>query len=188
MAEPGDDFAALLRAARGSDASADDQLFIAAYEDLRQLARSRLRRSAPLTLVSPTTLVHETYLRLLGAAAREFPDSRHFLAYAARAMRSIVVDLLRQRAALRHGGGVEHITWQTQVGNELPGAGDAQALRVHEALHDLARVEPRLATVVELRYFGGLQDSEIADALDVTVRTVQRDWAKARLYLAAHLR
>jgi RNA polymerase sigma factor (TIGR02999 family) len=130
--------------------------------------------------------VHEAWLRLSGNEGKDFPDRRHFLAYAAQAMRSVVIDLVRARQAERRGGGQEHLTLNTAIA-ELTPQGDDDVLRVHEALDELAQLEPRLAQVVEMRYFGGLLEQEIAEALGVTERTVQRDWQKARLFLSMSL-
>lgn len=163
-----------------------DEQFAQLYAELHKLARSRLRQSGELTLLNTTSLVHESFLRLRQAAPAEFADQHRFLAYAARAMRSVVVDLVRSRQAERRGGKVEITTLRT----EQHEAADQQAeevLRVHEALAALADAEPRLATVVELRYFGGLTETEVAAMLGVTVRTVQRDWAKARIFLSLAL-
>jgi RNA polymerase sigma factor (TIGR02999 family) len=125
-------------------------------------------------------------LRLRGAAPPTFPDQHHFLAYAAKAMRSVVVDMVRSRQAERHGGALTRVTWLTDWAGE-EGRQPDEVLRVNDALDDLAHLEPRLATVVELRYFGGLTEAEIAAVLGVTLRTVQRDWAKARLFLSLRL-
>lgn len=163
-----------------------DQLFGQLYNDLHQLARSRLRQSGELTLLDTTALVHESFLRLRQAAPPAFPDRHHFLAYAARAMRSVVVDLVRSKAAGRHGGELTRVTWRTGVADTEDRHAD-EVLRVNEALDDLAQAEPRLAMVVELRYFGGLTETETAAVLGLTLRTVQRDWAKARLFLSLAL-
>lgn len=179
---------ALLHAAGAGDRAAADRAYALLYAELRQLARSRLRRSGELTLMDTTALVHESYLRLQqGAAQPAFPDRHHFLAYAAQVMRAVVVDLVRARQAERRGGGAEHLPLDTHLGDRLA-AHDAEVLRVHEALDELAAAEPRLAQVVALRYFGGLSEAEIAAALDMTERTVQRDWQKARLFLSLSLR
>ena len=110
-------------------------------------------------------------------------DRAHFLAYTARAMRSIIVDFARGRLRERRGGDAEHVTLNTDLEQGLP-VGDEQIVLVHDALQALAQREPRLAQVVEMRYFGGLDEQEIAAALEVTDRTVRRDWEKARLLLA----
>lgn len=182
-----------LQAAAQGDPAAADRLFALLYADLHRLASSRLRQAGEHTLLDTTSLVHESFLRLRRASPDAFPDLGRFMAYAARAMRSVVVDLVRRRQADRRGGDWCRVTWRTGPADD-DGQGepiDRQAeevLRVDEALADLAREEPRLASVVELRYFGGLSDAEIAGTLGVTLRTVQRDWAKARLYLAMALR
>ena len=171
-----------------ADVSVND-MFSAAYVELRRLARSRLRHGGRNTVLDTTALVHETYLRVSKSAATPFPDRARFLVYAGRAMRSIIVDLVRQRQAERHGGGALHLTLTGDVAEQaaLP-AGEEHILRVHEALEELAKVDPRMAQVVEMRYFAGLSDAEIASALDVGDRTVRRDWEHARLLLAEALR
>ena len=168
--------------------AAADRLFALLYADLRRLAHSRLRKSSDMTLMQTTALVHESFLRLRGAGALDFPDRQHFLAYAAQVMRTVVVDLVRARQAERRGGQHAHVTLDTAVAeNALAQQQEDEVLRVHEALDALAAVEPRLAKVVELRYFGGLSEAEIAASLEVTERTVQRDWQKARLFLSLQL-
>jgi RNA polymerase sigma factor (TIGR02999 family) len=178
---------ALLRAAVGGDRLAADQAYALLYADLRRLARSRLRKSGEMTLLDTTALVHESFLRLNGGRALDFPDRHHFLAYAAKVMRAVVVDLVRARLADRRGGEAEHVTLHTTVVDGKAPRED-EVLRVHEALDELAALEPRLAQVVELRYFGGLSEAEVAAALGVTERTVQRDWQKARMFLSLALR
>ena len=177
----------LLHAAVGGDRLAAERAFSLLYGDLQRLARSRLRRDgAELTLLNTTGLVHESYLRLQGGSA-VFPDRHHFMAYAAKVMRAVVIDAVRARGSARRGGDLEKVTMHTGLVDELA-AHDAEVLRVHEALEELAALDPRLARVVELRYFGGLSDAEIAASLDLTERTVQRDWKKARLFLSVALR
>lgn len=174
----------LLRAAHGGDRQAADQVMSLLYADLRRISRARLSRSGELSL-NPTDLVHESWLRLVDAhgPGQDFPDRKHFLAYAARVMRSVVVDHVRARQADRRGGDLQFVTLNTAVADLTP-QHDDEILRVHEALQALADHDPRLAQVVEMRYFGGLTEVEIAQALDVTERTVQRDWTKARLFLS----
>lgn len=179
------DITSLLRAAGGGDRQAADRAYALLYADLQRLARARLRREGDFTLLDTTALVHESYLRLQGGqAAPDFVDRHHFLAYAARVMRSVVVDLVRARRADRRGGGAAHVTLDTAVIDGMASGAD-EVLQVHDALDCLAATEPRLASVVEMRYFGGLSEQEIALALGVTERTVQRDWQKARLFLAS---
>jgi RNA polymerase sigma factor (TIGR02999 family) len=152
------------------------------YADLRRLARARLASGGQFTLLDTTGLVHESYLRLQRSNQLAVGDSEHFLAYAAKTMRSVIVDYVRQRRAERRGGDATHVPMQTAF--EPQSAGDDEILEVHEALDVLAQVDERLVNVVEMRYFGGLTDDEIGQALGVTDRTVRRDWERARLLLA----
>jgi RNA polymerase sigma factor (TIGR02999 family) len=158
------------------------------YRQLRVIARARLRRGGRETLLDTTALVHEAFLRIGGGLVEsglEVGSVQHarFLAYASRTMRSVIVDLARKRQTERHGGDVVIVTL-TGTSNDKHHAGADDILRVHEALEELARINERLAHVVEMRYFGGLSEPEIAQALDVSERTVRRDWEKARLLLA----
>jgi RNA polymerase sigma factor (TIGR02999 family) len=173
------------RANRG-DAAAVNELFEATYRELRKAARRRLRGSSRNTLLNTTALVHESYLRLAGAGQLQIKDRVHFLCYAARAMRTIIVDLVRKRLAERRGGVMKHVTLTTQMG-DVASAGEEEILHIHGALDNLAELDPRMAQVVEMRYFAGMTEAEIAEALAVTDRTVRRDWEKARLWLAAAL-
>jgi RNA polymerase sigma factor (TIGR02999 family) len=176
----------LLRSAADGDRAAGERVLTALYADLHRLAHRQMRQAGSLTLLDTTALVHEAWLRLAGIEGQVYPDRRHFLAYAARAMRSVVIDLIRARQAERRGGGQALLTLNTVIAEQTPQQDD-DILRVHEALDELAGLEPRLAQVVEMRYFGGLSERDIAEALGVTERTVQRDWQKARLWLAASL-
>jgi len=177
----------LLQALNSGDKRAADQVVALLYDELRRLARSRLRRAGELTLLDTTALVHESYLRIQQAGTPEFADRKHFLAYAAKAMRTIVIDIARARQADRRGGGAQHVTLDTAI-SESVSLEDEEVLRVHEALEELAGVDERLAQVVEMRYFGGLTEAEIGECLGLTERTVQRDWQKARLFLSMALR
>ena len=156
------------------------------YEEMRRLARARLAGGGRYTLLDTTALVHESFLRLQRATHIEVNDSQHFLAYAASTMRSVVVDYVRQRKAERRGGGAAHEALDSRHAEQL-GASDDEILDVHDALEALAAVDARLVQVVEMRYFGGLTDAEIGQALGVTDRTVRRDWERARLLLAGLL-
>jgi RNA polymerase sigma factor (TIGR02999 family) len=176
----------LIAAARQGDRDAAAALFALLYDDLRRVARSKLRQHQTMTLLDTTSLVHESYLKLLGAESLPVEDRRHFFAYAARVMRSVIVDFARARAAERRGGGADHLVLDTVLSDKLA-APETDVLRVHEALDVLAQADARLAQVVEMRFFGGLSEAEIAEALDVSERTVRRDWEKARLLLLAAL-
>jgi RNA polymerase sigma factor (TIGR02999 family) len=164
-----------------------DTMFAASYRELRRLARARLHSGGRNILLDTTALVHETFLKLSANAAVQFPDRARFLVYAGRAMRSIIVDFARQRLSERHGGDALHVTFTVQLADGAA-AGELEILRVHEALDALGKLDERMAKVVELRYFGGLTEVEIAEALGVTDRTVRRDWEQARLFLADALK
>jgi RNA polymerase sigma factor (TIGR02999 family) len=169
----------------GPGASPD--LFAELYPELRQLAHSRLRKNEPITLLDTTSLVHEAYLRVMRAGKQALTDRSHFRAYVAHVMRSIVVDLVRQRRAERRGGDQERVTLDTGALNPNRPEED-QIIRVSDALDELAAVDERLVKVVEMRYFGGMSELEIAEGLGVTERTVRRDWEKARILLASALK
>jgi RNA polymerase sigma factor (TIGR02999 family) len=177
---------ALIARVQAGDAGARETLFAAAYADLRRLARARLRDSGQRELLDTSALVHESYLRFLSAGALQACDRRAFFGYASQVMRSVIVDTVRERLAERRGGDVEHLELSTRLAASVAGD-EASILRVHEALAVLAQADERLSKVVEMRYFGGYTDQEIAETLDVAERTVQRDWKKARLILAAAL-
>lgn len=164
-----------------------DALFQSLYQDLRRMARARLRRSEGVTLLDTTSLVHESWLRLREVDANALAGGQgHFLAYASRVMRFVVIDFVRQRHAERRGGDQMHVTLNTDVA-EAVAVEDDNVLRIHEALEELAQVDERLARIVEMRCFGGLDEQTIAEALGVTDRTVRREWQKARLMLKAVL-
>ncbi|MFO1273137.1 MAG: ECF-type sigma factor [Rubrivivax sp.] len=178
------DITTLLGAARAGDSAAAGEAFALLYDDLRRLARARLRQHQTMTLLDTTSLVHESYMKLVGAAALPVEDRHHFFAYASRVMRSVIVDFARARLAERRGGDAEHLALSTEISNQVA-APENDALKVHEALAVLEQADARLAQVVEMRYFGGLTEAEIAEALGVSERTVRRDWEKARLLLVA---
>jgi len=182
-----DDISDLVARLNAGEPGAQDALFTAAYGELRKLARSRLRDGGRNTCMDTTALVHESYLRFLKSGQLRSDDRRAFFAYASRVMRSVIIDTVRERQAERRGGDLDRMTLNTQISDNLP-SGEDEVLHVHEALQTLAQAEPRLAQVVEMRYFGGYTEAEIAEALDVTERTVRRDWDKARLLLGAMLK
>lgn len=173
----------LIAEAREGDRAALGRLFELLYPELRQAAHRRLARGPREGGVDTTALVNECYLKLAQREQLRAGDRAHFLAYAAATMRSIIVDAARQAGTARHGGDAEHLPLSTDVNPPAPQAA-REILELDEALRELARVDPRLASVVEMRYFGGLEDAEIAEALGLSRRTVSRDWEKARLLLA----
>lgn len=177
------DISVLLKSAAQGDRGAVAQLFENLYPELRRIARQRLNRGSREGHLETTALVHECYLRF-SAAERIHPEDReHFLAYAATVMRSIVVDFARLRTTQRAGGNAVHVTLDTGIDGHVNAGGD-EILKVHEALGEIAALDNRLVRVVEMRYFAGMTEVEIAQALGIAVRTVRRDWEKARLLLA----
>lgn len=184
------DIAELIRRVNAQEPGARDALFAGAYDELRALARARLRGQRRDGALNTTALVHESYLRVVGGSGEmRAADRRAFFAYASSVMRSVIVDTVRARHAGCRGGDEPPVTLSTVLLEGLAGDAhaEAQVLRVHEALEALAEAEPRLAKVVEMRWFGGWTEAEIGAALDVTERTVRRDWEKARLLLSAML-
>jgi RNA polymerase sigma factor (TIGR02999 family) len=182
-----DDISDLIRRLNAGEPGAQDALFTAAYSELRKLARSRLRDGGRNTVMDTTALVHESYLRFIRAGQLRAEDRRAFFGYASRVMRSVIIDTVRERQAERRGGDLDELTLSTQLLDSTPAA-ENELLQVNEALEVLAQAEPRLAKVVEMRYFGGYTEQEIADTLELTERTVRRDWDKARLLLGEMLK
>ena len=174
----------LIRRAGAGDGEALNALFAVSYEDLRRMAHNRLRSSPRGSLLDTTALVHESYLRFAEAGQLRIEDRAHFFRYAGQVMRSVVVDLARARLSERRGGGMQPVTLNTAIGEALGQGGETEILQVHDALDELARLDERLVRVVEMRYFAGFTEVEIAESLGVTERTVRRDWEKARLLLA----
>jgi RNA polymerase sigma factor (TIGR02999 family) len=176
----------LFDAVNAGEPNAVDRLISAMYQDLHQLAHRRLNARPRRNSLETTGLVHESYLRLLKTGCLRVTDRAHFLAYSSRVMRSIIVDLVRRRLAERRSGGMLQVTLDTRAIDEAQPA-EEDLLRIHEVLEELGQSEPRIAQVVEMRYFGGLSESEIAEVLELTERTVRRDWQKAKLLLSAAL-
>jgi len=172
---------------RGGDRSALDKIFAALYPDLTRLARARLRNGQRMTLVDTSGLVHECYERFLRAGRVQVENRAHFFAYSARVMRSIIVDCARRRSAEQRGGDAAKVTLDTSIADNAIAVED-KVLEIAEAVEGLAKLDERLASVVEMRFFAGFSEVEIAQVLGVTERTVRRDFEKARLLLAAALR
>lgn len=179
----------LIQRAQGGDAGAFREIFDVTYQDLRQLARQRLSRGGRGTLLDTTALVHESFMRFANAGNLNLEDRQHFMRYASHVMRSVIVDIARAGKAERRGGDAAHVTLNIAIGDGIgDGDGEEQILRVHDALEELNSLDPRIVQVVEMRYFAGMTENEVASALGVTDRTVRRDWEKARLLLARALR
>jgi RNA polymerase sigma factor (TIGR02999 family) len=177
----------LLERIRAGDSQARDALFAAAYPELRRLARARLRDGGRSSVLDTTSLVHESYLRFVGAGELRAQDRRAFFAYASQVMRSVIVNSVRDRLAQKKGGDWLPLPLSAKISES--GSDEAEmVLEVHEALYDLEQADPRLAQVAQMRYFGGYSEQEIGETLGITERTVRRDWEKARLILAAALR
>ncbi len=174
----------LLKQARAGDGRARDALFAAAYPGLQQLARARLRDGGRSTLLDTRSLVHESFLRYVHSGELRAEDRRAFFAFASQVMRSVIVNTARDRARLKRGSGRRALTLSTHIAEQVA-VGDDEILRVHEALESLEQADARLAQLVQMRYFGGYSEQEVADTLEVTVRTVQRLWLKARIMLQA---
>ena len=175
----------LLAAARGGDKAAEARLFDAVYADLHRLAQRHLRGSGP-DAQHATSLVHEVYLRLARGGAIALNDRTHFFAVASRAMRQIVVDHVRGRLTEKRGGGVDPLPLDSAVVALAAGC-DEELLMLDAALQRLTDVDPRLAQFVELRFYGGLQMDELAEATGLSERTLKRDWQKARAFLDREL-
>lgn len=170
--------------AGGTESESGRQLFAALYSDLRDLAERQLRRGRG-ELLSPTTLLHEAYIGM-SARGSEFPDRGRFMGYAARVMRGLIIDFVRERRALKRGAAFQFTELPTELPEAVPEANELAQLS--EALDALAVHDPRLAEVVDLKYFCGYSFEEIAAQRGISERTVQRDWEKARTMLFQQLR
>src|SRR5947208_16229661 len=176
------DVTRILSAIEQGDPHAAEQLLPLVYDELRKLAAQKLRQESPGLTLQATALVHEAYVRLVGPEqARRWDNRGHFFAAAAEAMRRILVENARRKRRLRHGGGQQRVGLEeTKI---VAQAEDDKLLQVDEALDDLAREDPVQAQVVKLRFFAGLKNEEVAEALGVSSKTVQRYWTHAKSWL-----
>ncbi|RZL40457.1 MAG: sigma-70 family RNA polymerase sigma factor [Rubrivivax sp.] len=179
------DITEIIRRVHGGDPAALNDLFEAIYPDLRRIARARLRGRMAEADLGTTALVNECYLKMHSLRRLDSPDRRRFFAYVAMAMRSIILDIARAHGSQRRGGAVQFVEFETQMERADDPQDALQIMRVHEAIDEIAAHDSRLAQLVELRYFGGYDDEEIGQVLGLSVRTVRRDWQKARMLLAA---
>lgn len=174
-------FSSVLGQLRNGSRESLDRLVPDVYEQLRAIAHRQLGPRPNGGTLETTGLVHEAYLKVIGHSRGGVQDRAHFLALASVAMRHVLVDRAKARRRIKRGGDYKPVTLD---GDHIAAEDQPEALlQLDEALARLSALEPRLARVVECRFFAGLSEEEIAEALDVTVRTVQRDWAKARMLL-----
>lgn len=171
----------LVAQAEAGDLRASDLLFATLYDELHRLAQREVRRQGASSPLSATTLLHEVYLALGEREGNGFPDQSRFLAYAAKAMRGVLIDRIRATHAIKRGGGVRDTTLDAEHPQQV--ADPEELLAIHEAMGALEAADPQLARVVDLRFFCGFTFAEIAAVHNVAERTVQRQWEKARLFL-----
>ncbi len=164
------------------DASAFDRLIELVYEDLRRIAHHHLGVGAPDTVVNTTVLVHEAYVKLAGTDEATWPSRAHFFAFCSQAMRHILIDFARKRGAEKRGG--DRIRVPLSEDSAAVDTDIGELLAVEEALHKLEARNARMARIVECRFYGGMSVVDTADALETSTRTVEREWARARAYLA----
>jgi RNA polymerase sigma factor (TIGR02999 family) len=176
----------LISGAESGDSAAADQLFTSLYSELHRLAKRELaRRGSPASL-SVTTLLHEAYLDIAGREGNHFPDRPRFMGYAARVMRGVIIDHARSRNAIKRGGEFEITSLKTEAGENIVDAKELTS--ISDALDQLATVDAKLAELVDLKFFCGLSFAEIAAVENLSERTVQRRWEKARIYLHRNIR
>jgi len=171
-------------AEQGDEVSAG-KLFTLLYGELHRLAKRQLARQGVVSL-SATTLIHEAYLDMAARGGRSFPDRGRFMAYAARVMRGLIIDHVRNRLAIKRGGRFELTSLTTSAGNVI--SDDKELTRISQALDELAHMDSSLSQIVDLKFFCGFSFGEIADMEGVSERTVLRKWEKARIYLYQVLR
>src|ERR1700728_3381248 len=185
MAPPNPTVAALIDLAEQGDESSAEKLFTLLYQELHRLAKRQLARQGEIS-ISATTLIHETYLDMAEREGQSFPDRGRFMAYAARVMRGLIIDHVRNRRAIKRGGAFELTSLTTDVGEVTND--DQELTRMSQALDELARVDSSLSQIVDLKFFCGFSFGEIANMKGMSERTVQRKWEKARIYLHRSLR
>lgn len=183
---PAGQLAALIERAESGEAQAKDALFTALYDELHRLAQGHLYRNGGNFTLGATTLLHEAYLDISAREGVAFPDRQRFLAYASRAMRGLIIDYVRTKRAQKRGGEIT-FTSLDESAVETP-AEDSDLATLVPALEHLAVLDPGLAELVDLKFFCGFSFAEIAEMRQVSTRTVQRDWAKARALLHHALR
>lgn len=178
------DITQLLHAARAGDGQALDAVFARLYDNLHGLARARLASARAGNTLSATSLVHEVYLKLVDAGQLDLADREHFFACAARAMRQIVVDHIRARSAAKRGGGLDAVTLSWADGLPAP---EPEMLDVDAALQRLDQIDSRLRQLVDMRLFAGLTLEQLAELSGRSLRSINRDWQRARALLLAQM-
>lgn len=171
----------LISSAESGDAVAHRQLFRVLYGELHRIAERELRRVGGASALSPTTVLHEAYIAIAGRQSATFTDRARFMAYAARAMRGLIIDNARGRGALKRGGAFQITSLRTDIAEDSADASELE--RIGEAVDALGKLDARLAQVVDLKFFCGFSFAEIAAMHNISERTVQRDWDKARILL-----
>ena len=165
-----------------------DHLFAQLYPELRRIAHARLYIGGGNAMLSTTELVHESFLRFSHARQLSLTDRRHFFTYAATVMRNVIVDMAREHLAQRRGGGAVHVALDDLSPADHPAtAADETLLKIHEALDELHGLDPTLARVVEMQYFAGYSQTEVAELTNTSERSVRRQWDKARAFLLVRL-
>jgi RNA polymerase sigma factor (TIGR02999 family) len=177
----------LIIAAEQGDSSAADALFAALYEELHRLAKRELVRRGSGVSLGATTLLHEAYLDIAGRNELSFPDRARFIGYAARVMRGLIIDHVRNRSAMKRGGHFEIVAADTEIANTLF-ADEQELTDISAALDELEMIDPSLAELVDLKFFCGFSFAEIAAMRCTCERTVQRKWEQARIYLYRTIR
>lgn len=177
------DIESLLRQADHADRTAADTLFALLYQELHRLAEANIRRAGGVVSLGATTLIHETYLNIVGRENLGFADRARFLAYASRAMRGLTLNYARGRRAAKRGGGLEITLSEDHVPAALANQTAQELSKLDDALQELAELEPALAELIDMHFFAGFSLTEIAKLRGVSDRTVQRDWRKARMLL-----
>ena len=175
---------ALDRFAHG-DSHAADELLTLVYDELRKLAQTKMRTQPAAQTLQPTALVHEAWLRITAAKTQQWESRKHFYAAAAQSMRHILLERARRKQRLRHGGELDRVDLDDiEIAAPLE---DTNLLRINDALEELSRFAPEKAEVVNLRFFVGLEEGEIAELLGISPRTVERYWAYAKAWLYDHI-
>jgi RNA polymerase sigma factor (TIGR02999 family) len=178
----------LLHLAAQGERGALDRVFVALYPDLRRIAHARLTQAGGRAHLDTTVLVHESFLRLVDAAQLVLEDRKHFFTYAAKTMRNIIIDMARTHSAQRRGGAHAAVSLDAALAESLPASqSDATLIAIHDALLSLEQVSRPLAELVEMRYFAGYSEAEIAQLTGTSERSVRRQWEKARAFLLTAL-